>query len=262
VAVGLLQFILLSVATLFGLVPDAAQDPITLVVGLAAPIVGTMYYIDWRWSWKGEHIGLSRNPGASALTWLLGLAGGAVAAFLAHIVSELLKTGTFTFVAPAFDASVNPMLLAEALLPLFVVELVYRGAAISRLQADLSPREVLIGAPLLPVLGFLISALFERGELPLGIATRSDLAATVFLALLFLRTDSVWLSAGLRMGFMAAISLLSLPVTDQGGLVVWGVGALVLLAMELAKLQRMPKKVTQRGRTTGRTTRGPWGGPH
>lgn len=256
--IGLLQYILVQVATLFGLMPAIAAEPVALVVGLAAPVVGTMYYIDWRWSWKGEHIGLSRDPATAAGKWLLGLAGGVAVALLAHVVSGLLTTGAFTVSTPAFAAGVNPLVLAGVLLPYFVVELVFRGAAISRLQADLSPREVLIAAPLIPLLWFLINALFRSGTLPMGIESNADLAATLFVALLFLRTDSVWLSAGLRMGFVAAIALLSLRVTDQGGLVVWGVGALVLLALELSKLQRMPKRVTQRGRTT----RGPWSGPH
>lgn len=257
--IGLLQYILVQVATLFGLLPAVAAVPIALVVGLVAPVVGTMYYIDWRWSWKAEHIGLSRNPATAAGMWLLGLAGGVVAALLAHVVSESLTAGAFTVSTPAFASSINPLILAGALLPYFVVELVFRGAAISRLQADLSQREVLIAAPLVPLLWFLITSLFRSGALPMGIESTSDMAATLFVALLFLRTDSVWFSAGLRMGFVAAIALLLLRVTDQGGMVVWGIGALVLLAMELSKLQRMPRRMTPQ---RGRTTRGPWNGPH
>lgn len=256
--IGMLQYILMQVATLFGLLPSAAQVPVVMVVVLAAPVIGTMYYIDWRWSWKGEHIGLSRDPAVAAGRWLLGLGSGAVVALLAHAVSEVLTAGALTVGAPTFALPDDPIILVYGLLSLFVAELVFRGAAISRLQADLSPREVLIAAPLITLLWYLMNAVFRTGELPTGILTPSDMAVTVFVALLFLRTDSVWLSAGLRMGFTAAGAFLSLKLSDQGEVLVWGAGALILLAMELSKLQRMPKRVVHRGRTT----RGPWNGPH
>lgn len=256
--VGLLQFILVSVGTLFGLMPEPVSHYIALAVAVLAPVVGTMYYIDWRWSWKGEHIGLSRSPGTAAAKWGMGFAGGAVIALVAHVVSESILAGTLAWTVPNFRTVLVPMTLVETLLLLFVTELVFRGAAISRLQADLSQRDVLIAAPLIPLLWYLINVIFRSGMLPTGIESASDMAATVFVALLFLRTDSVWLSAGLRMGFVAAVVLLPLPVTNLGGLLVWGAGALALLAMEWSKLQRMPRRVQQRGRTT----RGPWGGPH
>lgn len=256
--VGLLQYILVQVTTAFGLLAQPYRTPVALVVSTIVPVVGTMLYIDWRWSWKGEHIGLSRNAGTAAGKWLLGFVAGAAGAFVAHVLSESITARAFTLTMPELSLAASPFLLTISLLQLFVAELVFRGASISRLQADLSPQEVLIGAPLIPIAWYIITAIFRFGFLPMGLEASWDIAATLFVTLLFLRTDSVWLTAGLRMGFAGAVSLLALRVTGQGGSIVWGIGALILLAQEWSKLQRAPKRMPQRGRTT----RGPWGGPH
>ncbi|HWI61450.1 MAG TPA: CPBP family glutamic-type intramembrane protease [Symbiobacteriaceae bacterium] len=256
--IGLLQYILVQVGTGFGLLPEPFRTPVALVVSTIVPVVGTMYYLDWRWSWKGEHIGLSRSPGTAASKWLLGFAAGVAGALIAHVLSESIAAQAFTLTMPDLRLAVSPLVLVFSLLQLFVAELIFRGAAISRLQADLSPQEVLLGAPLIPIAWFIISRIFRFGFLPMGIEVGWDIAATLFVTLLFLRTDSVWLSAGLRMGFAGAVSLLTLGVTAQGGNIVWGIGALILLVQEWTKLQRAPKRMQQRGRTT----RGPWGGPH
>jgi len=256
--VGLLQYILVRIGTGFGFLTGSVAIFIGAVVAVIVPIAGTMYYIDWRWSWKAEHIGLGRTAGAAAGKWLLGTAGGAVGAFVAHIVSQLVSGQSVAFSLPGLMPPPAFLPLTLLLAHAFVTELVFRGASISRLQADLSPREVLIAAPLIPLIWFVVTALFGYGRLPLGIESSSDVAATLFVVLLFLRTDSVWLGAGARMGFLAAAGLLSLQITDQGALLVWGVAAMILLALEWSKQQRMPKRVQQRGRTT----RGPWSGPH
>ncbi|HYF93552.1 MAG TPA: hypothetical protein VD969_15165 [Symbiobacteriaceae bacterium] len=255
--VGLLQYLLMRIGTLFGLLPDAVEYPIALAISIIVPVVGTLYYIDWRWSWKGEHIGLSRNAAAAGGKWLLGFAAGAAGALVAHAVSGVIAAGTLVFSMPGVSLVANPIVLALELISLFVAELVFRGASISRLQADLTPREVLIAAPLVPLGWYLITSIFRFGFLPMGINFQYDFAATLFVTLLFLRTDSVWLSAGLRMGFYAAVSLLTLSVSGLGGGLVWGLGALILLYAEWSKQQHMPRRTRQRGRTT----RGPWG-PH
>lgn len=257
IGVGLLTHIMVQIATLFGFLPRSTQVLVGAVASIIVPVVGTMYYIDWRWGWKWEHIGLGRSPGPAAGKWLLGAAAGAAGAFVAHIASATIAAGAFTFTLPTVSLISNPFQLAVGLLTLFVAELVFRGAATSRLQADLTPRDVLIAAPLIPVAWFLLTFIFGYGYLPFGYQHNYDLAAILFVTLLFLRTDSVWLSAGLRMGFFGAISLTTLSVTDEGGILVWGLGALILVAMEWSRQQRMPKRTTQRGRTT----RGPWG-PH
>ncbi|HWI51140.1 MAG TPA: CPBP family glutamic-type intramembrane protease [Symbiobacteriaceae bacterium] len=256
--VGLLQYILVKVGTGFGLLTGSVAVLIGAVLTVIVPIVGTIYYIEWRWSWKGEHIGLGRSSGLAAGKWLLGLAGGAAGALVAHFASRAISGDPLAFSLAGLMSLPNFLPLILLLAQLFVTELVFRGASISRLQADLSPREVLMAAPLIPLIWFIITALFGYGRLPMGIESTSDVAATLFVILLFLRTDSVWLGAGARMGFLAAGAMLSLQITDQGALLVWGVAAMILLALEWSKQQRMPKRVQQRGRTI----RGPWNGPH
>jgi hypothetical protein len=262
-AVALLNYILLMVATGFGLLRGDSAVLVRAVVGVLAPAAGAMLYIDWVWNWRAEHIGLTRSPAAAGGWWLLGLAGGGVLALLGHVVSAALAGGGFSFpTGQGAPAVVNPLFLVILLLQAFSVELVMRGAAISRFQADLQAREVLIMAPLVPLISTLITSVFA-GMMPTGVIYPYDIATVVALALLFIRTDSVWLTAGLRMGFLAALQLLNLRISTQGGYAVWGALALVLLAIEWFKQQRMPRRMPQRGGRSGggRTIRGPWG-PH
>jgi hypothetical protein len=105
-----------------------------------------------------------------------------------------------------------------------------------------------------------------------GISTLGTAAMSVCLSLLFLRTDSVWLTAGIRMGVhLLSFGLgSSLPPrtfpADAGLAIVFGVPAVIMLLLEINKLQsfRRPGGGSRRGPQRvvyGRTVRGPWG-PH
>ncbi len=262
-AVGLLQYVVYRIAVLFGLL--AAVAPLMWkVVAAVVPLVGALTYIDWRWAWKPEHVGLVRTR--SAALWLVpGLFFGALAALLAYALSAFLS-GSLLTVPGISSLSVGALLgVAGTMVIAFNTELIFRGVVISRYQADLSHRELLLAATLTPFGWMLVQALFGFGAPPTGIDSLYMAAMSVFLSLLFLRTDSVWLSAGLHAGMVGTAGLLNLRITEAGGLAVWGTAAAILLALDWIRYQGMPRPL-QRGRTgrrtvRGRTIRGPWG-PH
>lgn len=255
--VGLLQYLLGMLVTLFGLVSGGPAMLLRLAVAAVVPIAGTLVFLDWRWSWKAEHIGMGRD--SRSIGWLLaGLAGGGLAAYLTHVASAVLDKVPLGM--PALQPF-DPVRVLFTLVTLFGAEMVFRGAAISRYQADLTPREVLLAAPLTPLAWLLLESFFHLGGPPTGMSTLAEFPMIAALVFLYLRTDSVWLSAGLRMGVYAGLTVTSLSVSPSGQMLVWGIIALVLLALEWNKQQRMPRRVQPRTTNRGRTVRGPWG-PH
>jgi membrane protease YdiL (CAAX protease family) len=264
--VGLLQYILNMVATLFGLLPQGPAMLIRMLVAVVVPIVGALTYVNWRWNWKPEHIGLPRT-GTAVWHTLLGLLLGAAAAVLSAVVAGLLSGRGLTLSLPTLPTSTMALFLLIFSIPMaFTIELIFRGAVISRYQADLGGWEVLLAAALTPFGWLIIQRFFGFNGPPVGLETPGSMAMSVFLALLFVRTDSVWLSAGLRAGMTALAALLVSQSGGNGELVVWGVAAAVLLILEWLRQERMPKRVQpnrgyQRGHNRGRTVRGPWG-PH
>lgn len=261
--IGLLLYVMLSVFTFFGLLTGGlVRTLVTLVLAVAVPIVGTRYYIDWKWNWQFEHIGVNRFP--SAGVWLImGLILGFVAALAAYLISALLSGGGIPLAVP----QLRPFSLLDVVMALmlsFIIELVFRGAVISRYQADLPHKELVLAALLTPFAWMMINQFFGLSGPRTGIDSTWTAAMSVFLTLLFLRLDSVWLTAGLRGGMMGATALLTLRVSETGGLAIWGTAALVLLIQEWMKLQGQPQRMRPRRSPPpkrGRTIRGPWG-PH
>ncbi|HYG58834.1 MAG TPA: CPBP family glutamic-type intramembrane protease [Symbiobacteriaceae bacterium] len=265
VSVGLLNVLIASLAGLVTLFAPAVGQYLIGAVEVVVPVIGAILYMDWRWGWKPGHIGMA--PEASVAAWLVGgLAAGVAGAYLMQIASHMLSGPALVVTAPALNPDMRVPVLA--LLSLFSVELAFRGAAISKLKASLSPREVMLAAPLVPFGWIMVSAVVGRflfiGNLSTGIAPSLPWTAllSIFLSLLYMRIQSVWLSAGIHMGVLGAFLFLDLQVSANGGMVVWGAAALVLLALEWFRQERMPKRIppkkTYQG---GRTVRGPWG-PH
>lgn len=262
-ALSLLSFILSEVSTLFGLLPVPLLATVAVIVGTTA---GALTYIDWRWGWQPENIGLTRRPEA-ALWTLVGVGVGAGAGLLSILLTQVFEGRGFTL---GLVAGLNLPWLSLLVLAgtAFMVELVFRGVVVSRFQSDLSHKEMLLAATLFPFGWHLIQQLLRGwGLFGPQITAGWAGAMSVALALLFIRFDSVWLSAGLRFGMLAVLQVLAVNQRqiETGGLIVWGGAAAVLLALEWFKHQGLPRRVQPnrgpRVMRTGRTIRGPWG-PH
>lgn len=277
---GLLQMIVDQVVTVFGLIGGTAGTFLRLLSAAVVPIWGALTFVDWRWGWKPDNAGVRTTP--AAILWLLpGLAAGALAGVLAHFL-----TGVLGGQAARPELALSPTLLtlvAIGAVGAFTTELVFRGVVASRFQHDLGGRDLLILATVMPLAWKLIQVVvggvfFINPQPDAAISGLGTLALSVFLTLLFLRTDSVWLSAGIRAGLGAVIplpvlglsggpaqnlSLLRWGASDVSLLIVFGVPALILLLMEINRLntfRRPPVRRPQRP-AFGKTIRGPWG-PH
>jgi membrane protease YdiL (CAAX protease family) len=271
---GWLQRLVDTVVTLFGILDKISTQASSLVLFLSWAVVpawGALKFVDWRWGWKPDNAGLRTTPAAAF--WLIpGLLAGGLAVALVYLIgggSISPSLGRFPSVADAV------VILALVAAGAFASEVVYRGVLISRFQQDLSGMQMLllaIGMPFVWTFAqhaigrvLFINPVPSTGILGLGTAVMS-----VFLSLLFLRTDSVWLTAGMRIpvalmgtGIMGEIRP---PMVDQGLLIVFGIPAVILLLMELDKMgtfrrpgggpRRGPQRVVH-----GKTVRGPWG-PH
>lgn len=275
--IGWLQGIIDIILGLFGVLDIVAPQISEWVhrIGWAVvPIWGALTWIDWKWGWKPENAGLRTT--SAAVFWLLpGLLVGALAAGLAHLVEGMLNGGTIG-VAPSLPVSTLALVVLVAG-QLFGSELVYRGVLISRIQYDLSGRDLLILAIGMPFVWTLAQQVIGQmiNLIPFTWITGAGTAAlSVFLSLLFLRTDSVWLGAGMRIGLMLAASLVGLKAGDPaavgargtgtGMLIVFGIPALILLLMEINKLGNIRRPGPRGGRqrvVQSKTVRGPWG-PH
>ncbi len=273
---ALLQYILMTVAGFFGVVSTALAGLLVQAVSVAAPLVGTLLYIDWRWGWRADHIGLARTVRALILA-VGGLALGLVAGALSLVVGALLSGTAFTLSMASPDPYTAIALLWVLLLSL-VVELIFRGAATSRYQADLPHREALLAALLTPIAWQILQQLMgyplpwtgfgPAAGFPADYTVGSGLwpyAMSFVLSLLFLRTDSVWFTAGIRFGTTAFLLLVPGGFgADKGSLAVWGVAAVALLALAWFNQQQLPRRgAPSRGQRVirSRTVRGPWG-PH
>lgn len=260
VGLGLLAMVLQYVVTLFGLMPAVAA---ALVVGPAvalACVAGTFLYADWQWGWKASNMGLPFNVGALSRGLAGGIAAGAAGALLAQAIGGQGPVLNLAVVGPPKLLELGMILLAS-----FVVELIFRGAVVSRYQYDLSHWEVLAAATLTPFGWVIVNSLLRFGAPSAGVNSMWQAAMSVALTLLFLRFDSVWLTTGIRFGMVGTMALLGLGGAglENGALIVWGSVAAALLALEWFKRQGQPKRMQPtRGRVTrGRMHRGPWG-PH
>lgn len=278
---GWLQGLADMVLGLFGLVElvsGLAAGWILLISAAVVPVWGALTFIDWRWGWKPDNAGLRTN--FPAVFWLFpGLLAGAVAAGLAHLIN-----GGGQMAAPGLSFSMI-LLLAVLTVQIFASELVYRGAVISRLQSDLSGRDLLILVIGFPFAWTLIQMVIGRilwiSPVPAtGISGMGTAALSVFLSLLFLRTNSVWLAAGVRVGLMLTAALMGLNAGDvaaglrggsgiaaRGGdtglLLLFGIPAAILLWQEISRMRRVRRPGPRGGQKVvyGKTVRGPWG-PH
>lgn len=270
--IGWLQQIMDTVLTLFGLVDWVAAPVagwIRLVAWGVVPIWGAITFFDWRWGWKPDNAGFRTTPAAAF--WLV---PGLLAGVAAVVIASLLTGGLNASLPMPF---LSPLTLLKALLvavAVFASEVVYRGGVISRFQQDLSGWQMLAVSLAMPLVwSFVQSVIGFVYFLPTaGVFGWGTAALSIFLSLLFLRTDSVWLSAGIRIpvalfGVEFALLTGSRPLmTEEALLVVFGIPAAVLLLLELAKFRNIrrpgggPKRGSQRV-TFGKTVRGPWG-PH
>ncbi|HLO03419.1 MAG TPA: CPBP family glutamic-type intramembrane protease [Symbiobacteriaceae bacterium] len=227
-----------------------AFGPLVLVVAVLqslVPIVGTLVYLDWRWGWRVDTIGLI---GGRHLRWLpAGLGLGALALVLTHGLGILLGGP----VVPVLDSSA-PVWLAvgPALISVLSVELLFRGGATARLQADLAPKEALWTALALPLVASWLSG--SLISVPSGIHTREPwtLFFTAALTLLYLRTGSLWLNLGLSAVVMVLPLALGLFILPQAALLLWVTVAVILLIMAWRRVDRMPRRVGPQRQRMGR----------
>lgn len=263
-AIGLLQVILLQLLSLLSFL--SVLRPLILTIVALVPIVGAVFYLDWRWGWNLEHIGLPWDKSA-VLPGLVGLGGGAAAAVLAHLASTLLAGNSFTlasFLPAPFSLRALGNLI-PVLVEAFAVELLFRGVVISRYMADMEDQEAVLAGTLTPFVWAILAGALMLGMPSAGIDGWWQGAMSVCLSLLFIRFNSVWLTSGLRIGMLLMMELSSIQVTQQGGFLVWGIVAAALVVLEWNRLKHTPRPVGSRQgpyrRDGGRTFRGPWG-PH
>lgn len=267
VGVRLLEYVVGLIAMLFGFLPVLVNENVThwilLLVAVVVPTWGTLTYTNWKWGWKPENMGMARRP--AAVGWvLLGLVLGAGAAGAAYALTAFLPGGAGTVAVPGLAAFrlydvLQAMGLAVGL------EVMYRGAVISRYQTDMDKRQVLWASLLTALAALIIETLFQGKPGPTT-ATMGTAAMSVALSLIFIWTDSVWFTIGLHVAMVTLPHILTLKATDNARMLVWGVVAAILFALEWNRLNRAPRRVQPGGRggrgpQRGQTIRGPWG-PH
>ncbi|HEY3364561.1 MAG TPA: hypothetical protein VGK74_05870 [Symbiobacteriaceae bacterium] len=263
--IGLLQYIISSIASLFGLLPAALAPWVGAMVMAVVPIVGTIVYLDWRWAWRLEHIGMEWN-GQAAVRLVLGAVLGLLAALAAHSVTWLMSGPAWPLLPQSWN--LRPFTGSELITVLggaFATEMVFRGAVVSRYEADLHDWEIVGAAVLTPFLWDMVQRFMRLGMLDTAVGSLWLGAMSVSLTLLFLRFESAWLTAGLRFGMATGMMLLPLVVSDNSALIIWGAVAVVLAVLEWFRRQGMPRKLPPRRGpqrvVRGKTVRGPWG-PH
>lgn len=225
-----------------------AFGPLALIVALLqslVPAVGALVYLNWRWSWRADTIGLT---GARHLRWLpAGLGLGLLALALTHLLG-LLFGGPLV---PTTELNALAwMAAAPALISVLAVELLFRGGATARLQADLAPKEALWTALALPLVAAWLSGSLIR--IPSGISGREPwtLFLTASLTLLYLRTGSLWLNLGLSAVVTVLPLILGLSVQPQAALLLWVTVTVLLLIFAWRRVERAPRRVgPQRHRT-------------
>jgi hypothetical protein len=265
VSIAMLQWVFNVLATGFGLLPRLVTNFTLPLVTIAIPIIGTVLYTDWRWGWRSDYFGLKPKP-ASLGMGALGLVAGIGGAYLVKAVSLLLAGQSLSGVVGAVTIPGPTLILT--LLTFFASEVVFRGAVISRYQSDLAGTELLLAAALTPLGWILAEQLIAALVLPVqglpNLRATWDAPLVIFLAVLYLKADSLWLSAGIRIGVMAGLLWLVQGWDSQAAFLVFGLAALVMLLFWWFNQKRMPRRVQPRstGRGRGRVYQGPWNGPH
>lgn len=240
VALLLLGVSLLSmiVGTLLGFLAFGPLLPVVAVLQSFVPVVGALVYLNWRWGWQVDTIGLT---GGRHVRWLpAGLGLGVVALLLTHGLGIL-------FGGPLLPTIVLNGQAWLAVLPTFLsvlsAEVIFRGAATARLQAELAPKEALWTALALPLVAYWLSG--SLINLPTGIngAEPWTLFLTATLTLLYVRTGALWLNLGLSLVVNLLPKALGWSVQPQAALLLWVVVAVVLGIMAWNRVGRMPRRV-------------------
>lgn len=247
VEVALLLLAVSLLTMISGMVLGAFAIPLLILGALqgVVAVVGALTYLSWRWGWRADTIGLT---GARHLRWLpAGLGLGLVALALTYglgIPFGYSKMPTFTVTTGGLVA-VIPVLIS-----VLAVELIFRGGATARLQADLAPKEALWTALAVPLVATWLSGFFT---VQTGIQAGQPwtLFFTAALTLLYIRTGSLWLNLGLHAVVRALPALIGLVLAPQAALLLWVAVVAILLFLQWKRIDRMPRRLApQRFRAT------------
>jgi membrane protease YdiL (CAAX protease family) len=221
-----------------------------ILEGAVVPIAGAMTYLNWRWGWRADTIGLraKRVP-----LWLgAGLGLGVISLAAIYLLGAL-----FGDPLPKLNRMDERALIsgfAWALVAV-AVEIIFRGGVIPRFQADLGAKEAFWAALLAPaVWTYLSGGIF--GGIPTGIVPGAFWTPffSAVLTLLYLRTGSLWLTIGLHVT-MGALPVLLGAVLPQTALLYWMAAAIILALLEWSRLKRLPRRMNPHG---PRVKRQPW----
>lgn len=241
VALFLLAISLLSMlsAMIFGLLAFGPLLAIFALLQSLVPLVGALVYLDWRWGWRADTIGLL---GGRHLRWLpAGLGLGVLALLLTHALSALVGAPLLPSVAPTLASGLAAL---PVLLGALTVELLFRGGATARLQADLPPKEAMLTALALPLVASALSGFLF--SIPTGIGAPWTLFFTAAQTLLYLRMGELWLNIGLSVAVVVLPGALGLSLSGDMALLLWLVVAVVLGLLGWKRIDRMPRRVGPR----------------
>lgn len=217
-----------------------AFGPLVVILALLqalVPAVGALVYLNWRWGWRADTIGLT---GARHLRWLpAGLGLGLLALALTHGLGILLGGPLLPAISSEFQVW---LAVGPALISVLSVELLFRGGATARLQADLAPKEALWTALALPLVAAWLGG--SLIDIPTGIHGREPwtLFFTASLTLLYLRTGSLWLNLGLSAVVTVLPLAVGLLILPQAALLLWVTVAVILLILQWRRVDRMPRR--------------------
>lgn len=249
VALFLLGVSLLSTLTgmLFSFLAFGSLIFVLAFVQSLVPAVGALVYLDWRWGWRADTIGLT---GWRHLRWLpAGVGLGALALVLTHGLGILFGGSMMPTLHPELQVW---LAVGPALVSVVAVELLFRAGATARLQADLAPKEALWTALALPLVAYWLSG--SLISVPSGIHSREPwtLFFTAALTMLYLRTGSLWLNLGLSVVVTVLPLGLGLLILPQAALLLWVTVAAILLLMEWRRVDRMPRRFGPQRQRMGR----------
>lgn len=239
VALLLLGVSLLSIVTgtLLSFLAFGPIVPVVAVVQALVPIVGALVYLDWRWGWRADTVGLT---GGRHLRWLpAGLGLGALALLLTHGLS--IPFGGPLMPVLSLNAEVWWAVL-PAVISVFAVEVLFRGGATARLQAELAPKEALWTALALPLVAYWLSGSFVSVPTGIHAAEPWTLFFTAALTLLYIRTGALWLNLGLSLVVNVLPMALGWSMQPQAALLLWAVVAIGLTIMAWNRLGQMPRR--------------------
>lgn len=243
-AVGEVAGLLLAVSLLnvlsgmiLGVFAIGVFAPILGALQGAIAVAGALTYMSWRWGWQADTIGLT---GARNLRWLpAGLGLGLGALVLTWALSIPFGYGLIPAVNPTTTGLVAAL---PFLVSVLAVEVVYRGGATARLQADLAPKEALWTALVLPLVAYWLGG-FLAVQTGIQAGQPWTLFFTAALTLLYLRTGSLWLNLGLHGVVVLVPVLLGLRLAPQAALLLWAVVVAILLYLEWKRIERMPRRL-------------------